>query len=158
MPKLTFPENLAFYTSNCHLKHVLVACSPLDLPLSLLSSLPLDKITLIETIPLPPAYTTLPLKIARLATIFIPPPPIKSPKPSNRGRNGPQLQLMQQEDDGGGATWLVIQPDGSTRSKSQGAALRRKGDRDRDDDTQSLSISIGPDNTVSVDSGRRRRI
>lgn len=151
------PENLAFYTSNCHLKHVLVACSPIDLPLSLLSSLPLDKITLIESIPLPPAYTTLPLKVTRLSTIFIPPPPIKSPKPSNRGRNGPQLQLMQQEDDGGGATWLVIQPDGSTRSKSQGgAALRRKGDRD--DDTASLSISIGPDNTVSVDSGRRRRM
>ncbi|OAK95704.1 hypothetical protein IQ06DRAFT_339359 [Phaeosphaeriaceae sp. SRC1lsM3a] len=149
-------ENLAFYTSNCHLRHVLVACSPIDLPISLLSSLPLDKITLIESLPLPPAFTTLPLKITRLSTIFIPPPPIKSPKPSIRGRNGPQLQLMQQEDDGGGATWLVIQPDGSGRSKSQGAALRRKGDRD--DDTSSLSISIGPDNTVSVDSGRRRRM
>lgn len=153
---LPLPENLAFYTSNCHLRHVLVACSPIDLPISLLSSLPLDKITLIESLPLPPAFTTLPLKITRLSTIFIPPPPIKSPKPSSRGRNGPQLQLMQQEDDGGGATWLVIQPDGSGRSKSQGAALRRKGDRD--DDTSSLSISIGPDNTVSVDSGRRRRM
>jgi hypothetical protein len=68
------------------------------------------------------------------------------------------LQLMQQEDDAGGSTWLVIQPErGHERSKSQGAALRRKEGRDaRDDDTSSLSISIGPDNTVSVDSGRRR--
>ena len=73
---------------------------------------------------------------------------------------GPQLQLMEQDHDGGGSTWLVIQPE---RSKSQ--AIDRRGDRDRDrrrapseDDNSSLSISIGPDNTVSVDSGRRRRI
>jgi hypothetical protein len=150
-------ENLSFYTSNSHLRHVIVACSPVDLPASLMNTLPLDKVTLIESFPLPPAITALPLKITRFATIFVPPPPLKSPKSSSRGRNGPQLQLMQQEDDGGGATWLVIQPDGNTsRSKSQGAALRRKGNSD--DDTSSLSISIGPDNTVSVDSGRRRRI
>jgi hypothetical protein len=151
-------ENLSFYTSNSHLRHVIVACSPVDLPAALLSTLPLDKVTLVESYPLPPAITALPLKITRFATIFVPPPPLKSPKASSRGRNnGPQLQLMQQEDDGGGATWLVIQPDGSnSRSKSQGGALRRKGNSD--DDTSSLSISIGPDNTVSVDSGRRRRM
>jgi hypothetical protein len=151
------PENLSFYTSNSHLRHVIVACSPVDLPPALLTTLPLDKVTLVESFPLPPAITALPLKITRFTTLFVPPPPLKSPKPSGRGRNGPQLQLMQQEDDGGGATWLVIQPDGSnSRSKSQGGALRRKGNSD--DDTSSLSISIGPDNTVSVDSGRRRRI
>ncbi|KAH8730314.1 hypothetical protein GQ44DRAFT_487363 [Phaeosphaeriaceae sp. PMI808] len=150
-------ENLSFYTSNTHLRHVLIACSPLDLPPSLLTTLPLSKITLIESIPLPPSLTTLPLKIAKFYSIFTPPPPLKSPKPSNRGRNAPQLQLMQQEDDGGGSTWLVIQPDRNERSKSQGAALRR-GKGNSDDDTASLSISIGPDNTVSVDSGRRRRL
>jgi hypothetical protein len=154
-------ENLSFYTSNSHLRHVLLACSPIDLPPSLLATLPLDKITLIENFPLPQPLTALPLKVTKFSTLFVPPPPLKSPKPSNRGRNQPQLQLMQQEDDAGGSTWLVIQPDGrNERSKSQGgAALRRKGNsRDDDDDTSSLSISIGPDNTVSVDSGRRRRI
>ncbi|KAH7094381.1 hypothetical protein FB567DRAFT_510067 [Paraphoma chrysanthemicola] len=155
-------ENLAFYATNSHLRHVLIACSPIDLPASLLTTLPLEKITLIENLPLPAPLTSLPLKTTKLSTIFIPPPPLKSPKPrdrdrSDRGRNGPQLQLMQQEDDAGGSTWLVIQPErGHERSKSQGAALRRKEARDRDDDTSSLSISIGPDNTVSVDSGRRR--
>jgi hypothetical protein len=64
---------------------------------------------------------------------------------------------MEQEHEGGGSTWLVIQPE---RSKSQAVGGR---DRDRrragsEDDTSSLSISIGPDNTVSVDSGRRRRL
>lgn len=74
----------------------------------------------------------------------------------DRGGGGPQLQLMEQEHDGGGSTWLVIQPE---RSKSQ--VIDRRGDRRRapsEDDSSSLSISIGPDNTVSVDSGRRRRI
>jgi len=66
---------------------------------------------------------------------------------------------MEQEHEGGGSTWLVIQPE---RSKSQ-AVSGRDRDRDRrrapsEDDTSSLSISIGPDNTVSVDSGRRRRL
>ncbi|KAF1921868.1 hypothetical protein BDU57DRAFT_535467 [Ampelomyces quisqualis] len=153
-------ENLAFYTSNTHLRHVLIACSPLDTPPQLLTSLPLSKLTLIETHPLPAAITALPLKVTRLPTIFIPPPPPPQAKgPRSRDPRGPQLQLMQQEDDSGGATWLVIQPDGGMhgRSKSQGGG-RRKGDRERDDDNQSLSISIGPDNTVSVDSGRRRRI
>jgi hypothetical protein len=60
---------------------------------------------------------------------------------------------MQQEGADGGATWLVIQPE---RSKSQGAALRRRGESE--DGDSKLSISFGPDNTVSVDSGRRRRI
>jgi hypothetical protein len=60
---------------------------------------------------------------------------------------------MQQEDQDGGATWLVINPE---RSKSQGAALRRRNASE--DENSSLSISIGPDNTVSVDSGRRRRL
>lgn len=150
-------ENLAFYTTNTHLRHVLIACSPLDTPPTLLSTLPLQKLTLIESHPLPATITSLPLKTTRLPTIFVPPPPPQVKSPRSRDPRGPQLQLMQQEDDGGGATWLVIQPDGGQRSKSQGGG-RRKGDRDRDDDNQSLSISIGPDNTVSVDSGRRRRI
>ncbi|KAF2027826.1 hypothetical protein EK21DRAFT_22391, partial [Setomelanomma holmii] len=154
-------ENLSFYTTNSHLRHILIACSPIDLPTSLLTTLPLEKVTLIESLPLPTTLTSLPLKTTKFSTIFIPPPPVKSPKPRDRGHNGPQLQLMQQEDDAGGSTWLVIQPErGHERSKSQGAALRgkdgRQRDRDRDDDTSSLSISIGPDNTVSVDSGRRR--
>jgi hypothetical protein len=52
---------------------------------------------------------------------------------------------------------LVIQPE---REKSRSHVMRR--DRDRrggsEDDDSSLSISIGPDNTVSVDNGRRRRL
>lgn len=134
--------------------------SPLDLPTTLLSTLPLDRLTLIESIPLPKEHTALPLKLVEFATLFVPPPPPPSSKTSksNRGRNGPQLQLRQQEDDSGGSTWLVIQPE---RSKSQQAPLRGGGSGRRgasDDDTSSLSISIGPDNTVSVDSGRRRRV
>ena len=142
-------ENLSFYTSNVHLRHVVLACSPADLPASLLSTLPLDMITLIESLQLPESLTTLPIKRNRFATIFTPPPPLKSPR--LRGR-GPQLQLTQQ-DDPNGSTWLVINPE---RSKSQGATLRRRGESE--DDNSSLSISIGPDNSVSVDSGRRRRI
>jgi len=145
-------ENLSFYTSNTHLRHVLLALSPADLPVSLLSTLPLDKITLIETLPIPITITALPIKVAQFATLFVPPPSPRSPKP--RGRNGTgNLQLMQQEGADGGATWLVVQPE---RSKSQGAALRKRGGVE--DGDSSLSISIGPDNTVSVDSGRRRRI
>lgn len=162
-------ENLSFYSTNLHLRHVIVGCSPVDLPASLLSSIPLEKLTLIESLPLPSSLTTLPLKVAKYPTLFVPPPPLKSPKirdergergdrgeradRSDRGRNGPQLQLMQQEDDAGGATWLVIQPE---RSKSQGRSLRRRAGSE--DGNSNLSISIGPDNTVSVDSGRRRRI
>ncbi|OAL47081.1 hypothetical protein IQ07DRAFT_646696 [Pyrenochaeta sp. DS3sAY3a] len=146
-------ENLSFYTSNSHLRHVILGCSPADLPASLLSTIPLAKLTLIESIPLPPGLTTLPIKITKFTTLFPPPPLPKAPKPPRGRNNGPQLQLMQQEDDGGGSTWLVIQPE---RSKSQGAGLRRRGGSE--DGTESLSISIGPDNTVSVDSGRRRRL
>ncbi|KAF1835100.1 hypothetical protein BDW02DRAFT_647157 [Decorospora gaudefroyi] len=179
-------ENLSFYTSNTHLRHVIVACSPVDLPASLLTTIPLDKLTLIESLPLPTSLTTLPLKTTKFPSLFVPPPPAKVQKPTRereRGRNdrglsesdlrrgerdrdrdtrgggggaGPQLQLMQQEDDSGGSTWLVIQPE---RSKSQ--AVGRDRERRRagsEDDSSSLSISIGPDNTVSVDSGRRRRL
>jgi hypothetical protein len=158
-------ENLSFYASNTHLRQVLVACSPIDLPTSLLSNLPLDRVTLIESLPLPQPLTALPLKITTFSTIFVPPPPIRSLKPRDRdrererdrSRNGPQVQLMQQEDDAGGSTWLVIQPDRHERSKSQvPGRISRKGNSD--DDTASMSISIGPDNTISVDSGRRRRI
>ncbi|KAL7776916.1 hypothetical protein CFE70_007336 [Pyrenophora teres f. teres 0-1] len=157
------------------------ACSPVDLPASLLTSIPLEKLTLIESLPFPANITTLPIKLAKFHSLFPPPPPPKVAKPSPRGRNdrgisetdvrrgdremrrgdersgGPQLQLMEQEHDGGGSTWLVIQPE---RSKSQ-TVDRRDRDRRRagsEDDTSSLSISIGPDNTVSVDSGRRRRL
>ncbi|KAF2261467.1 hypothetical protein CC78DRAFT_583689 [Lojkania enalia] len=143
-------ENLSFYTSNTHLRHILLACSPTDLPPTLLSTLPLPKLTLLESSPLPPSLIALPLSTTRFPTLFIAPVP-KSPRP--RGRNGPQLQLTQQEDPEGGSTWLVIRPE---RSKSQGAGLRRRGESE--DDNSSLSISIGPDNTVSVDSGRRRRL
>ncbi|KAF2117994.1 hypothetical protein BDV96DRAFT_543300 [Lophiotrema nucula] len=143
-------ENLSFYTSNVHLRHVVLACSPADLPASLLSTLPLEMITLVESLPLPDSLATLPIKKNKFNTIFTPPPPLKSPRP--RGR-GPQLQLTQQEDPEGGSTWLVIKPE---RSKSQGAALRRRGESE--DDNSSLSISIGPDNSVSVDGGRRRRV
>ncbi|KAF1849623.1 uncharacterized protein K460DRAFT_390316 [Cucurbitaria berberidis CBS 394.84] len=146
-------ESLAFYTTNCHLRHIIVGCSPANLPASLLSSIPLEKVTLIESIPLPAALTTLPIKVTRFTTLFLGPPSPKSPKP--RGQNGPQLQLMQQEEDGGGSTWLVIQPE---RSKSQSAGVRRRERGGSSDGNDSLSISIGPDNTVSVDSGRRRRI
>lgn len=180
-------ENLAFYSSNTHLRHVLVACSPIDLPASLLTSIPLEKLTLMESLPLPTALTTLPIKTAKFPSLFHPPPPVRTQKPSReRGRNerefrgdrgdsrggggGPQLQLMQQEDEAGGSTWLVIQPE---RSKSQAVSGRdRDRDRDRDrerdrrrerersedEESSALSISIGPDNTVSVDSGRRRRL
>ncbi|KAK3216475.1 hypothetical protein GRF29_8g3394864 [Pseudopithomyces chartarum] len=144
---------LSFYTSSVHLRHVIVACSPADLPASLLSNIPLDKVTLVENLPLPDSLTTLPLKVIRMGSLFLPPPSPKSPKPRGRN-NGGQLQLMQQEDPDGGATWLVINPE---RSKSQGGALRRRN-ASEDDNNSSLSISIGPDNTVSVDSGRRRRI
>ncbi|KAF1960046.1 hypothetical protein CC80DRAFT_513723 [Byssothecium circinans] len=147
-------ENLSFYTSNTHLRHAIVACHPTDLPTSLLSTLPLDKITLVESLPLPTSLTTLPLKVAKFATLFPPPPEPRSPRP--RGRNGPQLQLMQQEDGDGGSTWLVIQPE---RSKSQAPALRRRGGGSSEGDGDSnLSIQIGRDNTVSFDSGRRRRL
>jgi hypothetical protein len=172
-------ENLAFYASNTHLRHTIVACSPVDLPASLLSTLPIEKVTLVETLPLPTSITSLPIKTEKFPTLFNAPPPPKIQKSSrDRGRNdrgtsendvrrgdrgdrgsaGPQLQLMQQEDDEGGATWLVIQPE---RSKSQAHGRDRDRDRRRagsEDDASSLSISIGPDNTVSVDSGRRRRI
>lgn len=147
-------ENLAFYTANSHLRHVIVGCSPVDLPAGLLSTLPLDKVTLIESIPLPSALTTLPLKVTKYTTLFPPPPApsVKSPKPA--GRNGPQLQLMQQEDESGGQTWLVIQPE---RSDSRGhGSSRRRGKSE--DEASNISISIGPDNSLSVDSGHRRRI
>ncbi|KAH7125667.1 hypothetical protein B0J11DRAFT_528990 [Dendryphion nanum] len=147
-------ESLTFFTSNTHLRHIIVACSPLDIPATLLATLPLEKITLIESNPLPSALLALPLKTVKLPSLFTPPPPPRSPKMRGRNvSNTGHLQLTQQEDPDGGATWLVIRPE---RSKSQGAGLRRRNGSD--DDDSSLSISIGPDNTVSVDSGRRRRI
>jgi hypothetical protein len=161
-------ENISFFTSSVHLRHIILACSPADLPASLLSALPLEKMTLVESIPLPEALTSLPLRTTKLPTLFTPPPPSRSRSPrmssaargggGDGGRNGPHLQLSQQEDPDGGTSWLVIRPE---RSKSQGAALKRRSGNGRDrseDDESSLSISIGPDNTVSVDSGRRRRI
>lgn len=61
---------------------------------------------------------------------------------------------MQQEDDGGGQTWLVIQPD---RSDSRGHRDSKRRGRS-EDEASNISISIGPDNSVSVDSGHSRRI
>ncbi|KZM22016.1 hypothetical protein ST47_g6842 [Ascochyta rabiei] len=145
-------ENLSFFTANSHLRHVIVGCSPVDLPAALLSSLPLDKVTLIESIPLPPSLITLPLKVTKYNTLFPPPPSPKSPRPT--GRNGPQLQLMQQEDESGGQTWLVIQPERSD-SRGHGKSGRRGKS---EDEASNISISIGPDNSLSVDSGHRRRI
>lgn len=152
-------ENLSFYAANTHLRHVILACSPADLPAALLSTLPIEKITLVESAPLPASLTALPFKTTKLPTIFVPPPPPRSPKVRGRtvasSNSGHQLQLTQQEDPDGGSTWLVIRPE---RSKSQGGGLRRRGVSE--DEESSLSISIGPDNTVSVDSGggRRRRV
>ncbi|KAF2127384.1 hypothetical protein P153DRAFT_368689 [Dothidotthia symphoricarpi CBS 119687] len=162
-------ENLSFYTSNSHLRHVILGCSPIDLPPSLLSTLPLEKVTLIESLPIPAAFATLPLKITRFTTLFPPPPAPKPTRTHTQGRGSAQLQLMQQDDDAGGSTWLVIQPE---RSGSQGRERERERERERDrdrnrdrrmrggsdDENSSLSISIGPDNTVNVDSGRRRRL
>ncbi|KAJ4994185.1 CCCH zinc finger protein [Stagonosporopsis vannaccii] len=145
-------ENLSFFTSNSHLRHVIIGCSPVDLPAALLSTLPLDKVTLIESLPLPSTLTTPPLKTTKFSTIFPPPPMPKSPRPT--GRNGPQLQLMQQEDDSGGQTWLVIQPE---RSDSRGHRDSKRRGRS-EDEASNISISIGPDNSVSVDSGHSRRI
>ncbi|KAJ4337378.1 hypothetical protein N0V87_004701 [Didymella glomerata] len=144
-------ENLSFFTANSHLRHVIVGCSPADLPAALLSTLPLDKVTLIESLPLPAALTTLPLKVTKFSSVFPAPPPPKSPRPT--GRNGPQLQLMQQEDDSGGQTWLVIQPE---RSDSNGRHRDSKRRGRSEDEASNISISIGPDNSVSVDSGHRR--
>ncbi|KAH6639814.1 hypothetical protein C7974DRAFT_139212 [Boeremia exigua] len=153
-------ENLAFFTANCHLRHVIVGCSPVDLPAALLSSLPLEKVTLIESTPLPSALTTLPLKVTKYSTVFPPPPSPKAPPGRQTGRNGPQLQLMQQEDDNGGQTWLVIQPE---RSDSRGHRDHRdhrdsKRRGRSEDEASNISISIGPDNSVSVDSGHSRRV
>jgi hypothetical protein len=145
-------ENLSLYTANTHLRHVILACHPADLPASLLSTLPLEKVTLVESLPLPSSFAALPLKFARFPTLFTPPPEPKLPRQGPRGRNGPQLQLMQQEDGEGGSTWVVYQPE---RQRSQAPQLRRRGESE---DGDNLSISIGPDNTVSVDSGRRRRL
>jgi len=144
-------ENLSFFTANSHLRHVIVGCSPADLPAALLSTLPLDKVTLIESLPLPAALTTLPLKVTKFSSVFPAPPPMKSPRPT--GRNGPQLQLMQQEDDNGGQTWLVIQPE---RSDSNGRHRDSKRRGRSEDEASNISISIGADNSVSVDSGHRR--
>ncbi|KAG9205355.1 hypothetical protein G6514_007995 [Epicoccum nigrum] len=151
-------ENLAFYTANSHLRHVIVGCSPVDLPASLLSTIPLEKVTLIESLPLPSALTTLPLRVTKYSTLFPPPPTVKSPR--STGRSAPQLQLMQQEDDSGGQTWLVIQPDRSDRSDSRDSRNHRDSKRrgKSEDEASNISISIGPDNSVSVDSGHSRRI
>jgi hypothetical protein len=113
----------------------------------------MEKVTLVESLPIPAALTELPLRVTKFPSLFVPPPTPKSPRP--RGRNGPQLQLMQQEDGDGGSTWLVIQPE---RAKSQAGNRLVKRREPSEDNDSNLSISIGPDNTVSVDSGRRRRI
>lgn len=67
---------------------------------------------------------------------------------------------MQQEDDNGGQTWLVIQPDRSDRSDSRDSRNHRDSKRrgKSEDEASNISISIGPDNSVSVDSGHSRRI
>jgi hypothetical protein len=74
----------------------------------------------------------------RFLTLFPPPPKAIPPR---TGR--PQLQLTPSRDDPN-TTWLVIRPE---RSKSQGA-----GETD-----SALSISIGPDNTVSFPTQREER-
>ncbi|KAF3033776.1 hypothetical protein E8E11_001346 [Didymella keratinophila] len=135
-------ENLSFFTANSHLRHVIVGCWPADLPAALLSTLPLDKVTLIESLPLPAALTSLPLKVTKFSSMFPAPPPTKSSRPT--GRNGPQLQLMQQEDDNGGQTWLVIQPE---RSDSNGRHRDSKRRGRSEDEASNISISIGADNS-----------
>ena len=144
-----FTENLHLWTQNIHLRHLILGLAPSQLPTALLSTIPSDCITLIS--PIPHAN----LRTAPFPSLFAPPPK-ELVRASSANRNsrggGPALQLTQQEDPNGGSTWLVIRPE---RSKSQGGGLRRRGEDD--DEESSLSISIGPDNSVMVDSGRRRR-
>ncbi|KAF2275238.1 uncharacterized protein EI97DRAFT_81859 [Westerdykella ornata] len=159
-------ENVALFAPNCHLRHLFLALDNKAMSPAFLTALPLRNglasLTLIESAPLPPAISSLPdLRTAKLSSIFAPLPLPKSPRSRGRGvtsgGSGHQLQLTQQEDPDGGSTWLVIRPE---RSKSQGVGgFGSRGRRGgSDDEDSSLSISIGPDNTVSVDSGRRRRV
>ncbi|KAF2742560.1 hypothetical protein M011DRAFT_472151 [Sporormia fimetaria CBS 119925] len=154
-------ENLTFFTPNTHLRHLILALNPAAMPPTLLTTLPLplSSVSLIESATLPADLTAIPaLHFVKLPTLFVSPPPSptpRSPRMHGRGGGGAQLQLSQQDDPDGGSTWLVIRPERS-KSLAGGGARGRRG-RSEDDDS-SLSISIGPDNTVSVDSGRRRRV
>jgi hypothetical protein len=50
--------------------------------------MPLEKLTLIESLPLPTSLTSLSIKTAKFHTLFHPPPPVKTQKSSReRGRN-----------------------------------------------------------------------
>ncbi|OCK80011.1 hypothetical protein K432DRAFT_382593 [Lepidopterella palustris CBS 459.81] len=136
-------ENLHFHASSHQCRHILLGSSPNDASASLLQNIASDTtLTLIESAPLPSSIKSLNLKSTKLATLFTSPPP----KTSSSRTGRPQLQLTSSRDDPN-STWLVIRPE---RSKSQGAG--------GDDTSSSLSISIGPDNTVSFGrEGRDRR-
>jgi len=147
-------ENLTLSTSHLQCRHLLLATTPASVPATFFASLPDTPITLIDhstfkSLSLPNPTTTFP-------SIFLAPP---IPRSHNRR---PQLQLTNKEEGSNGSTWLVIRPE---RSKSQGAGNRRRAERGErvgsEDEDSALSISIGPDNTVSVGrdgAGGRRRI
>lgn len=132
-------ENLHFHAQSYQCAHILLGAFPDTASVSLLEQLPGDRLTLIDSIPLSQNVKALGLKTMRFSTLF--PPPPKAIPTSRTGR--PQLQLTSSRDDPN-TTWLVIRPE---RSKSQGA-----GETD-----SALSISIGPDNTVSFPNQREER-
>lgn len=132
-------ENLHFHAQSYQCAHILLGASPDTASVSLLEQLPGDRLTLIDSVPLAQNARALGLKTMRYLTLF--PPPPKAIPSSRTGR--PQLQLTSSRDDPN-TTWLVIRPE---RSKSQGA-----GETD-----SALSISIGPDNTVSFPGQREER-
>lgn len=144
-------ENLHLWAQNVHLRHLILGLHPSQIPSGFLDTLPTTSLTLISLVP----HAT--IKSTPFPSLFTPPPPppkemVRSSGGGNRSSRGPALQLTQQDDPNGGSTWLVIRPE---RSKSTAGTRRRAGEED--DEESSLSISIGPDNSVMVDSGRRRR-
>ncbi|KAF2204218.1 hypothetical protein GQ43DRAFT_191939 [Delitschia confertaspora ATCC 74209] len=148
-------ENLHLWAQNVHLRHLILGLSPSQLPSTFLTTLSVDALTLIS----PVAHAT--LKTTPFPSLFTPPPKeVVRTNGARSSRGGPALQLTQQEDPNGGSTWLVIRPErsgGDRRSKSHGGGAGRRSAESEDDEQSSLSISIGPDNSVMVDSGRRRR-
>jgi hypothetical protein len=145
-------ENLTLSTAHLQCRHLILATTPASVPATFFASLPPIPLTLVDhpsfkPLALPNPTTTLP-------SIFLAPP---VPRSSRNGR--PQLQLTSKEDGSNGSTWLVIRPE---RSKSQGAGSRHGRGGGSGDEDSALSISIGPDNTVSVgregSGGGRRRI
>ncbi|KAF2809452.1 uncharacterized protein BDZ99DRAFT_463249 [Mytilinidion resinicola] len=143
-------ENLTLSTSHLQCRHLILATTPGSVPATFFASLSSTPLTLLDHPSFKPLALPNPTTI--LPSIFLAPPP---PRPSRNGR--PQLQLASKEEGRDGSTWLVIRPE---RSKSQGARSRSRRGGGSDDEDSALSISIGPDNTVSVGrdgpNGRKR--